>query len=398
MSYTVAQLRSDISGMIHGVDLSQLEGFNSLLYRSVRDLLLDVDPKETIRLIALDKPIVTNQFEYQLPVDMKGNRVIDIRPLTDRELKGKYRQQYSRDFDVSKTSGGINQFTVQWANGVKSIRISDQNSNQPVLVNGLNLLNTLAGTMTNILLNKTNFKFGGGSIQATLPTNAVPASVYMEDTTTIPLNLSTQTQGVFYLDVFIPSKLGVTSITTRWGSSIVNYYTATATQTAQGTPFQTGWNTVAFPWDTATQVGVVDSTMITYTRFEVLYDGVTQNLVFNNFRTAQGFVYEMLYYSEYIFRNAITNEFQATITSTDYSEIINLEADAANMLMHLVGKYAAQELYGNDSKFDMEFYINNYNAAKQRYMNAYPAETILPQKFYYKLPNPRMGRFTRGIK
>ncbi len=78
-------------------------------------------------------------------------------------------------------------------------------------------------------------------------------------------------QGVFLLDVDLPTVDTIASFTFYWGNSDSVYWSKTVTTDLDGSAFAAGWNTLAFEWASATQTGTVDETAITYFRIDMNY-------------------------------------------------------------------------------------------------------------------------------
>jgi len=131
MDYTIAKLKDDIQRKTHGTSLNKIQDIDGLINEASRNFLADVDPAETIRIEELATNLETDVYDYVLPVDLKGNKIIDIRPAEDRGIADKFSQTYSEAFDLRKSDGTFN---IEYNSGVKTIRIaktilasSDQN-------------------------------------------------------------------------------------------------------------------------------------------------------------------------------------------------------------------------------------------------------------------------------
>ncbi len=74
MAYDVAQLKTDIASILHGTTLNSIQAIDQLIYRGTSELLEDVDPQETKRILQLSSPIYTSVYDYPLPPDLKGHR------------------------------------------------------------------------------------------------------------------------------------------------------------------------------------------------------------------------------------------------------------------------------------------------------------------------------------
>ena len=144
--YSVTSLKSEISALIHGTTTNSVVNLDGLIYRSARQLLLDVDPQETKRVKPLASALYDRVYDYPIPDDVKGTKVIDIRPQANRYPNDSFIQTYSKPFDLSKDSL-LNQFNIVFNSGVKTIRIADSGLVPGVVVNPADSL-TSNGTWT----------------------------------------------------------------------------------------------------------------------------------------------------------------------------------------------------------------------------------------------------------
>ena len=124
-SYTITQLKSDLTSSLHGTTLNKVQNVNGMIQRAGADLLLQLDPQETKRIVPLTTPIFNNVYDYQLPTDLKGTKIIDIRPQANRTLLDRYVQGYGQDFDINKAYTLQPNITVQFNQGLKFIRIDN---------------------------------------------------------------------------------------------------------------------------------------------------------------------------------------------------------------------------------------------------------------------------------
>ncbi len=84
MSYSVLDLKNDITAILHGTTSNQIQNFDGAIGRAAREVLLDVDPQETIRQVEFVAPIFNTVFDYPIAADLKGNKIIDIYPQVQR--------------------------------------------------------------------------------------------------------------------------------------------------------------------------------------------------------------------------------------------------------------------------------------------------------------------------
>lgn len=393
MAYDITQLKQDIEGMMHGTTLNSITGVYPLINRAARQVLMDVDPQETKRIIDLPNAIYSEVYDYPCPVDLKGNKVIDLRPQVNRSPLDQTSQTYNEAFDVSK-QGLLNQFTINFNTGVKTLRISN-----PFLVAGVDLNQcdaitdngtwTVGGTASDLTANNVRYASGNGSLQFNLAAGANPSEGYLENNTMNSVDLSNLlNQGVFFLYTYLPTPSEVNSVKLRWGTDSSNYYEVTATTTQQATSFETGWNLIAFNWLGATVVGIPDPADIQYLRVTWNYDGTAQTAVgLDNIVCRLGSILEIEYYSKYMFRDASTGAFQETVTAD--SNLINLDTETYNLLTYQCALLATQQQAGAEGASDTAFFIKSYNEALRRYKAMYKSEIIKPQGAYYAVPKNR---------
>ena len=258
--YNVLQCKADLSGVLHGTTINQISGINNIFNRTARQFILDCDPQETIR-IAQTPTLFESVYDYpisNLP-DLKGNKVIDIRPQVNRGLQDVFGQTYAQQFDVTKAYTTAPQFTVDFNTGEKSLRIS-----APDLVNGITLNNadgvSTSGTWvagsnaSNLATNNVNYVSVPASLQFNLSAGAPGINGNVYNSTMTPTDLTAhQNQSTMFWYVYLPTGSQVNSISLSWGSSSSNYWTVTATQNWQGSAFVNGWNLIGVPWLGAVQ-------------------------------------------------------------------------------------------------------------------------------------------------
>ena len=170
MSYTVATLKDELVGVLHGTTLNQVTNLYNLLNRAARKLVSDIDPIETVRIQQLASPLFDRIYDYACPVDLKDDRIVDIRPQIKRSTADRFTQFYNEDFDMNKafiTRGGLH--TVQNNNGNKTLRLATSLT-APMLVDGANSLTdngtwVVGGSATNLRLDTLQYIYAGGSIE-----------------------------------------------------------------------------------------------------------------------------------------------------------------------------------------------------------------------------------------
>lgn len=394
--YNITALKNDLSAVLHGTTNNQIQNLDGLINRAARQLLLDLDPQETKRILEFTNPIFNTVFDYPIAPDVKGNKLIDIRPQVQRIPEDIWLQAYNQAFDVAKQNifSMTNMFTMNFNTGIKTLRINAPFLNPPVILNQAESISDngtweVAGTATNLTVNNTNFAQGAGSLQFNVTTGVG----IVANSTMAALNLSqVVNQSSLFVWVYIPTATNLTSVQLQWGTDPSDYYTLTVTQTQQLTAFQNGWNLCEFPWKNASSVGSPDASSISFVSVLLTMTGTNTGVLVNGINSILGTVLQYEYYSKYLFRDAITGAFQETVT--DDSNLINLDTESFNLLFNLTASLAAQQQQGLDASFyDGGFFAQQYQAGLIRYKAMYKSEVQEPQSTYYQMPDTSYNRF-----
>ena len=214
----ITTLKSELQGILHGTTLNKVDNLNRVIDRAARQLLLDVDPQETIRMTELD-PIYDQVYNYPCPTDLKGVMILDIRPQVQRTLRDRYTQTYSQEFDINKQYTLQPNFNIQWNTGLRTLQIDSPLLNTGIILNECDSLTgngTWSGTATNLSIDNVNYAAGSGSLTFNLPATA---SSYVETTIPTGIDLTAhENQSVMFFWVYLPVAANFTSVSLRWGS------------------------------------------------------------------------------------------------------------------------------------------------------------------------------------
>ncbi len=391
MPYSVLNLKQDLTGVIHGTTLNKVQNLNGNINRAARQLLEDVDPQETKRIALFGTPIFENVYTYGLAADVKGNKIIDIRPQVNRWGNQVFNQDYAQQFDLSKLTSLADQFHIQWNSGVRTILVNAPRFNTGVIVNNASAVTgdngtwVAGGDVTNLTTDTSNYLVGGGSLKFDL--NGASTVGYLENSTMQSVDLTEfLNQSYWFLYMYLPTVAsGFTNISLTFGSSVSDTYTASATVTQAGTAFGLGWNQISYAWDNLTTNGTPDPADITFIRVAFVYDGIPRAGVrLNDITCLTGQFMEYVYYSKYLFSDGTTGAFQEEVT--DDSNLINLDTDSYNLLFNKVAYFVAQQLQGGNAVYDAVYWLNEYNSALTRYQAMYKSEVQKPKQAYYKMP------------
>lgn len=124
MPRIITDLKTDLSGAIHGTNLNKITTINQVISRAGGDFLLDLDPRETKRTDTLTSGTYDSDddaWTYELPVDVKGTKITYLAPTGTNTPADNYRARYSKEFDLRRQR---NTFTIESNSGEKTLRLS----------------------------------------------------------------------------------------------------------------------------------------------------------------------------------------------------------------------------------------------------------------------------------
>lgn len=392
---TIQDVFTRLSGMLHGTNLDVLSDQYGVINQAASQILLDLDPLETVRIQQLTNPIYNQVYDYAVPEDLKMNRVIDIRPQINRSPNDKFVQLYNQDFDLYKQSTWSNSLTIQFNTGVQTIRLNAPALPQGVVLNTANEVDT-NGTWTvtggsNLHQNFQTFISAPACLAFDVPSAANPSTAYLENSDMEAIDLTDYVnQGAIFFWVYLPVAANFTSINIRWGENSSNYWDRTLTTTSTGGEFVNGWNLMQANWYGSTETGTPDPEQTTYLRISYTYNGTAMNGIgLDNIVCKLGQFFEIEYYSKYLFSNAAGAFIERASTPTD---TINLDVSTENIFLWKAAEIAAQQLLDvGVTTFDIPYYQKNYADSLFLYQRKFPSQVQKAQTSYYSIPN-----FNRG--
>ena len=392
MTYSITQCNSDLAALLHGTNLNKVSNLNGLHNRTARQFLLDIDAQETIRKSLTTTPIYNQVWDYACPSDLKGNRIIDISPQYIRDPSQIIGQQYNQDFDINKNrQTTLSEFTIQFNNGIKTIRINDGTLPQGIVLDTCEATTgwTANSTATNLTEDNVNYASGSGSLSFDVTTGTGSVSKTLPSALDMTSQLN-QASVFFYL--YLPTGTALTSTEIRWGSSSSAYYSRTLTTTNEGNAFQTGWNLIRADWLGASVVGSPNVASITYIDVLVTVTSNQTGIKLDNIVSNMGLYRTVEYYSKFLFRNASTGAFQETVL--DNSDLINLDTESYNLYLNLLAFLTIQQVQGvSGLYFDSNFFGQEYQNGKTRYTSMIKSQVQKPQTSYYTPQKGGFGKF-----
>jgi len=386
MTFNISDLKDRINAKIQN-SINKVTDIDSLIVEAGNNVLSAVDSPETIRITQLSNGLYDQVFSYSCPTDLKEDRMISLIPQNpkDQTPLNNFNQTYGKEFDLRKTFGDM---TIDNNSTVRTFKASGIGLRAGVTLNDSNSLTangtwSAGGNATDLSVDTINFVSGNASLKFNI--SASGSSSYLENSTMQAVDLTDYVNtGSAFVYVYIPSTSIITSVSLRWGSSSSDYYSVTATTTQDNTSFVVGWNLVRFDWAGATETGTVVDTAIDYARVTFNHTtSATTSCRVDNIVFRLPAIYNLKYYSSYLYRST-SGTWLARPTSTDDSDIINLDQTGENMLIAECAYLAAQEIAGEDSQINVDFFKKERNRIWGTYQSANKSQASKKREPYYR--------------
>lgn len=390
MAKTISTFKSELQRKLRGTSLARVADPYSTIGEAAANLLATIDPAETVRVAQITNALHDDVYDYAAPSDLKGNKIIDLRPQVSREIADNATQKYIREFDQYKASQD-DIFNVYYKNGTKLIRISKDISPAPTVIEGISGVATngmwaVGDDADTLTADTQNYITGNASLNFNITASA--GSGYIENSTMTAVNLTNQDEtGTVFAWVYLPVAANITNLILRWGNDSSNYWSRTVTTPHVGS-FENGWNLVAFAWNGATETGTVDPSAIDYLRFTVTTATTDTDFRLDSITVSNGEIWEVVYYSKYLFQNSGGTWLEAPTADTD---TINLDTDSYNILLYEAASIVAQEVGGQDAQGDFQYYYRHLHGdgamigLYDHYKEGNISEAKKPKSTYYRV-------------
>lgn len=389
--YNILQLKQDIARKVHSGESADFLG---AINESARRILNKIDAPETKRTAYLEYGYFDNIYQYKAPDDLKDNKILDIRHQVGRGFWQDIGQVSQRTFSKYKFDSN---FAIVHKNGEKFIHLNmlphcpstwyrPSGYLSGTYVDQFNLYQNnynyerwqlhscdslsddgtwnVGGSATNLTLDKLNFLNGSGSLRFDIDTNLFG---YIENFTMNAKSIESYIQtGSIFVKVYVPKKSNLQTVTLKFGSSATDYYEFSVSSAHDSETFRDGWNVLKFPLDKLIQTGFPLVSEISRLRLEFQTNGgVMKDVRIDNFVVTNGTLWELDYYSKYIFKDFRSENMKLKAESDE--DIIALDYSAYNILLLESAITLAQEIkYNSDDiallKMDLNEEYARFNA------------------------------------
>ena len=390
MIYTYADIKTAVDNRLHDkITLGFITATNVLavINTAVKSVWGTVDIRTAKRKSTLSPRLFNDVYTYTCPTDLKGFRLLDIRPQADKETKPEWRLTTDEEFDRRKASSDA-LVAIYDADGTRKIKISANIDDDASTLSPLDTLTsgggtwTLFGDGTNLTKDASNYIQGSASINWDISAaGGTTAGIYNSGLDVFDLT-DYLTAGSAFVWVYLTSETNVTNFILRIGSSSANYYSMTATTANDSTAFVTGWQLVRFDFSGKSETGTVDDDGGDYV---AIYMTKTAGKVsetdyrFDYLVLRKGDIWNVHYYSKYPWQSSTGTYLQDSTATTDY---INADSDEYDLV---VEKCVEQVGYSLREYQDATVAKQNFTEMLVQYRAQYPSEAMVFNNTYYNL-------------
>lgn len=402
-NFSVANLKDDLTGIGHGTNLNKVKNVYALMGRAARNVLAKVDPDMTIKIVQITNAVHNDIFDYTCPTDLKGKKVLDIRPQVKRGEKDSLSQRMLKTFDLKKRD---NTFAIRFDSGEKILRLSKAVSPGQRTLHEMDSITdngawAVGDDAINLKRDTLDYMSGNASLNFDLDGSGTTGYIEISDMTEIDLSDEDE-RGTIFVRVNLPDPSIITNVILDWGNDDSNYWSRTVTSPHDKTNWNTGWNILAFLWNGADEEETVDPSAIDYLKITITYDGTAEtDILVDKISCSKGEIWEIVYYSENLFRDSDGNWIAKPTADSD---IVNLDEDGYNILVNECGYLMAQQQQGEDMRADADFFrrelyghpdhfsIVGRQGLYDKYNEDHPSQALKPIEKYWDFNTYRRGR------
>lgn len=384
---TIGNEKDTISSRLHGTTLNKIGDFYILCKEAGEAMTNRIDLQEARRRALLPNAVYDQVYDYALPSDFKAP--ISLNKQANNRTNRNQSRTYSNQFNNNKKD---NSYAVVWEDMTQFLRFAKY-IKKPLVIDKADSTTengtwTVTGNGSNLVLDTNNYMSGIGALKC---------------------------------DVSSPGS--VVNVIMNIGNDNTNYYSKTITA-GHFEAFQTGWNLCRFDLSDAIPTGTIDMSIISYLKFTVTYN-TDQVVIFektlttpvdisvDNYKTDGaiftyfdfstvsslttlrldnitaniGTLYDVNYYSNYVFRNSAGTWIEQPTSDND---ILNLSQLSYRIFDAELSKIITQQNQGSMGGFDFQYWNlqlegngNNIEGLYDQYERQFPSERQEGQTNYY---------------
>jgi len=306
MSYTVAQLRDSVSGILQGLNMDKVKNFNVAVERTVRQVCSKLSIQQATARYNLS--IYDGVTDYLAPTDIFGSYLIDIQPQgNQRNPEDFVYKKYIIDFDLSKNYvfNGI-QVSFESRKGVDVVRMKSIKPIPRIEIDPMTDTTgwSLSGSASGLTKDENIYYTTPSSLRMLL----TGASTGVLTKTINRIDLTSYVGvGVVFLAIMTPSETNLTSLSIKIGTDSSNYYTVSNTAGMLGSWKSGEWTIVALDLSLATTVGTPTPSNIVFTEVSIVHTATLTNFRIGGMWVSLPSPQTMIYETSAVFQTSGSN-------------------------------------------------------------------------------------------
>jgi len=376
-----------------------------LINRAVRAAITDIDFRGNIRESLLTPNLMDNQFDYALPLDVKADKIIDLRPqVTDSRGEFEtYDPVPTSEFDRrKKIEKGI--YTILNDDLTRTLRVSADIEDETLVISELDgaadpdTWEGFGGTLdANVDTDGDDFIQGNGAVR--FSDTALNAASGLTDTS---MGIENRNLGPFDVSPFLSKgsffyymrldtgDSGIQTAFLRLGSDSNNFHQFSDSTQNDCSAFQSNWNLVRFDIGSRVTTGNPVDTAINYAALVIGRDSGTHldtDFGFDYLIAKRGKFYNLSYYSRFVWQDTALLLVE---NSTHDSHALLLQNDEMEVIIAKGAELASGYLRDVEER---KYYSDEYVRVKKQYLMNHPSEAGVMTSTRYVFPsleiNPR---------
>ena len=376
MKRTISQLKSDISGALHGTSINRVTNFFNILNSSLDFYFTDGNrPPETRDTYRFTH--VPGIFAYPLPVSVSQGAIIDIATVNENRSSSDIKPNVTlQEFDTYK--GRQNMFTTSYDEGVKSLLFSPGSStvSETVFSGGTPVGFTYAGNdaTSTVYEDKTYSKTGYAAIRMPVATGNTQLTATFAFSPTRDLT-TYENGGVVVIRYYQDSLVSVSGITATIAGTVV------AGENSLYSESKDEFNEVLFKIPLGLDLSAISDLVLTFT---VALDGAGSSFVnIDKVFIANSSLYKVISYSSAIIEDKDTAGDMKKHADDDQDFIV-LSDEYYSLFKDLVISRCFSQMNMESVGNDLEIVLARYSRQSLKLKAKNPTEKKLRQNPYYK--------------
>lgn len=398
--YTRTLLKASVANMVSGeipdTNLSEI------CDRAVRDVLSRVDLRSSIRSTDLVPRMIREQYEYQCPSDMKGYKIIDVKPQIGRGKYYTWSWVTAEEFDRNKADmlydllgdpkkeiyyGERNSGLIAFNENdmLRKLMISKIGDNENVTISTMEDSDEWEayGDTDTVDLDSDNYVTGDASLRWDINADGgTTAGVYSDE---IEFDIEDYVNnGQIFVWAYIPDTDDLTNFILRIGKDSSNYYGITVTTNNEGNTFNTGWNLLRFNMADKTTTGTIADYDMEYVALFITKDAgkVSESgYLFNRLQIGLGSYHKVVYYSKYLWKSNTGTRKENSTADTD---ILIADADEIRLIEQRCA-YLGEKYLKNHN--EAKLWEVSYAEAENGYQLFHTSQALTMTNTYYEYGN-----------